>query len=183
MEGAIQIETGNLTSLSEQQLVDCTQGNNGCSGGWMDIAYEYVVKNQGISSEANYEYQEMQGNCMVEKELAAKISGHEDVPPNDEEALLKAVSHQPVSVTIDASGSDFQMYGGNIFNGKCGTSPTHAVALIGYGETEDGTKYWLIKNSWGESWGEKGYMRILRGSSDSPQGVCGIARYPSYPIA
>ncbi|KAH7544947.1 hypothetical protein FEM48_Zijuj01G0040100 [Ziziphus jujuba var. spinosa] len=182
--GSCTNQNGNLISLSEQQLVDCTEDNDGCSGGLMNNAYDSIVKNQGISSEAGYEYEGINGTCEIEKEMekAAQTTGHEDVPHNDEEALLKAVSSQQVSVTLDASGSDCQIYGEGVFDGDCGTSPTHAVTIIGYGETEYGTEYWLIKNSWGENWGENGYMRILRGS-DSPQGASGIARYPSYPIA
>lgn len=185
VESITQIKTGNLISLSEQQLIDCdTATNHGCAGGWPEAAYNYMVENQGISSEARYEYQGRDGICDTKKasEHAAKISGHENVPPKNEEALLKAVTVQPVSVAVNGKAREFQLYGGGVFSGKCEPSIDHAVAVIGYGVSEDGTKYWLIKNSWGETWGDKGYMRILR-DYVAPEGLCGIAQYPSYPIA
>uniref|UniRef100_A0A0D3A0E7 Peptidase C1A papain C-terminal domain-containing protein n=1 Tax=Brassica oleracea var. oleracea TaxID=109376 RepID=A0A0D3A0E7_BRAOL len=114
--------------------------------------------------------------------LAATISGYETIPSNDEEALLKAVSQQPVSTVIDGSGYVFKYYSGGVFDGECGTEMSHAVAIVGYGINEEGTKYWLVKNSWGESWGENGYMRIKR-DVDAPEGMCGLARLAFYPLA
>ncbi|KVI06265.1 Cysteine peptidase, asparagine active site-containing protein, partial [Cynara cardunculus var. scolymus] len=104
-----------------------------------------------------------------------------DVPKNDEKALMKAVAHQPVSVAIDAGDPDFQFYSEGVFTGKCGTELDHGVAAVGYGVTLDGTKYWIVKNSWGAEWGEKGYIRMQRGISDK-RGLCGIAMEASYPI-
>lgn len=183
IEGITQIKTGKLISLSEQQLLDCsTNGNFGCGGGWMHNAFKYVIDNQGITTGTNYPYQQTQQNCDTQKATApaAQISGYENVPANNEEALLKAVTMQPVSVAIEGSGQAFQYYQTGIFNGDCGTNPTHAVTIVGYGTTEDGTNYWLIKNSWGEGWGENGYMRIQR-DVDAAEGLCGIARFASYP--
>ncbi|PRQ29134.1 putative fruit bromelain [Rosa chinensis] len=100
---------------------------------------------------------------------------------NSETELLNVVSKQPVSAMADSKGREFRLYFGGVFSGECGTSPDHSVTVIGYGTTEDGIKYWLVKNSWGEHWGEGGYMRIRRGV-DAPQGLCGIARNPLYPI-
>ncbi|XP_021292413.1 zingipain-2-like [Herrania umbratica] len=185
IEGIIQITTGNLISLSEQQLLDCsTNGNRGCNGGWMMNAFEYVMQNKGITKEETYPYQAIQGTCDMEKAAAqvVDISSYEMVPANDEEALLKAVTNQPVSVAIDGSGLDFQQYKTGVFDGNCGTSLTHAVTIIGYGTNEEGKNYWLIKNSWGESWGENGYMKIQR-DVNTPGGLCGIAMKASYPIA
>ncbi|GLU13789.1 hypothetical protein SLE2022_304000 [Rubroshorea leprosula] len=183
VEGITKIKTGKLPSLSVQQLVDCVEESHGCGGGSMDIAFEYIKDNQGISSEQNYSYLEIDGKCQTEDAFmaAAMISGYEDVPKNDEEALLKAVSQQPVSVAIEAKGYLFQQYDGGVFTGDCGTDLDHAVTLVGYGTSEDGIKYWLIRNSWGENWGEGGYMRIQR-DAGVPEGLCGIAMNPSFPV-
>ncbi|KVH95965.1 Cysteine peptidase, asparagine active site-containing protein [Cynara cardunculus var. scolymus] len=104
------------------------------------------------------------------------------VPANSESALLKAVSSQPVSVAIDASGSDFQFYSSGVFTGECGTELDHGVTAVGYGTSEEGTKYWLVKNSWGTSWGEEGYIMMQR-DVDAKEGLCGIAMQASYPTA
>ncbi|KAF8031060.1 hypothetical protein BT93_D0293 [Corymbia citriodora subsp. variegata] len=183
VESITQIKIGNLPELSEQQLVDCTSGNNGCNGGWMDTAFEYIIQNGGITSETNYSYRATDGTCntVAASSIVATITGYEDVPTNNEGELLKAVAMQPVSIALDASGQEFQSYSSGIFNGNCGTLMTHAVAIVGYGSTEDGTKYWKIRNSWGETWGEAGYMRIQR-DFGQPEGLCGLAMHPSYPI-
>ncbi|KAI8024387.1 Vignain [Camellia lanceoleosa] len=109
------------------------------------------------------------------------IDGHENVPENDENALMKAVANQPVSVGIDAGGSDLQFYSEGVFTGPCGTELDHGVAAVGYGTTIDGTKYWIVKNSWGPEWGELGYIRMQR-MVDAEEGLCGIAKEASYPI-
>ena len=182
VEGMTKIANGELVSLSEQQLLDCSTENNGCGGGIMWKAFDYIKENQGITTEDNYPYQGAQQTCESNHLAAATISGYETVPQNDEEALLKAVSQQPVSVAIEGSGYEFIHYSGGIFNGECGTQLTHAVTIVGYGVSEEGIKYWLLKNSWGESWGENGYMRIMR-DVDSPQGMCGLASLAYYPVA
>ncbi|RWW10548.1 hypothetical protein GW17_00025909 [Ensete ventricosum] len=184
VEGITKMATGKLISLSEQQLVDCdVHGKDqGCEGGDMDAAFEFIVKNGGITSEANYPYEEFQGLCNASS-AAATIEGHEDVPGNDEEALRKAVASQPVSVGIDAGSTlDFQFYSGGVFTGDCGTDLDHAVTVVGYGTTSNGTKYWLAKNSWGETWGENGYIRMERDVA-AKEGLCGIAMQASYPTA
>ncbi|KAM7278619.1 hypothetical protein ACFE04_005753 [Oxalis oulophora] len=109
------------------------------------------------------------------------IDDYVDVPVNDEIALKKVVAQQPTSVAIEAGGRDFQFYYKGIFNGKCGTALDHGVAAVGYG-TEDGKDYWIVRNSWGYSWGENGYIRMERNLAGTSTGKCGIAVEPSYPI-
>ncbi|KAM1154222.1 hypothetical protein FF1_036604 [Malus domestica] len=183
VEGITKIKTGKLISLSEQQLVSCDTSNFGCQGGDMAKAFAYIQQNGGIASEKNYPYQGSDGTCDMnrENEAAAKITNYARVTRNSETDLLKAVSMQPVSVAIVASQA-FELYSGGLFTDDyCGTELNHAVTIIGYGTTEDGTPYWLIKNSWSTSWGENGYMKILR-NADAPEGVCGLAMDASYPI-
>ncbi|XP_068658048.1 senescence-specific cysteine protease SAG39-like [Aristolochia californica] len=186
MEGATKLSTGKLVSLSEQELVDCdTRGvDQGCNGGLMDDAFKFILHNGGLATETTYPYEGVDGKCNSKKEAssAAKISGFEDVPANSESALLKAAAKQPVSVAIDAGGSPFQLYSGGVFTGPCGTSLDHGVTVVGYGTTSDGTMYWLVKNSWGSSWGEEGYIRMQR-NVDAKEGLCGIAMDASYPTA
>ncbi|GKA61249.1 senescence-specific cysteine protease SAG39-like protein [Tanacetum coccineum] len=185
-EGITQISTGKLISLSEQELVDCDRSgqDQGCGGGYMDGGFTFIVKNKGINTEAAYPYQAADATCNTKEEAihAATITGHEDVPVNSESALLKAVAMQPVSVAIDASGFDFQLYSSGVFNGTCGTELDHGVTAVGYGTTADGIKYWLVKNSWGTSWGEDGYIRMIR-DVEAKEGICGIAMMASYPTA
>ncbi|XP_061363454.1 zingipain-2-like [Gastrolobium bilobum] len=184
IEGITQIKTGKLMSLSEQQLVDCAiPDGNGCGGYTMDKTFEYIEQSQGLASEEDYPYMEQDGTCRDDGMVnpAAKISGHEDVPHNSEEELLKAVANQPVSVAIDAEGKAFRFYSQGVFNGECGTSLNHAVTAIGYGEDDtNGAKYWLIRNSWGQRWGDEGYMKMQR-EAGTPEGLCGIALQASYP--
>ncbi|XP_031125274.1 vignain-like [Ipomoea triloba] len=183
VEGINMIKTGQLLSLSEQELVDCEKDNEGCNGGLMENAFEFIEKEGGITTEILYPYIAKDENCDSSKMNApvVMIDGHENVPENDEYALMKAVAHQPVSVAIDASGSDLQFYSEGVFTGDCGKELDHGVAIVGYGTTLDGTKYWTVKNSWGTGWGEKGYIRMQRGV-EAEEGLCGIAMEASYPI-
>ncbi|OMO92541.1 hypothetical protein COLO4_17498 [Corchorus olitorius] len=185
-EGITQIKTGNLISLSEQQLVDCSRsGNNGCSPGSKTDAFKYIIGNNGLTTEDNYPYTGIQGTCDHEKQesVVANISDYGSVPANKEKELLKAVSNQPVTVSIEASGVDFRHYQSGLFNGYCGTNHDHAVTVVGFGTSEEyGIDYWLVKNSWGLDWGENGYIRMQR-NVDAEEGLCGIAMLPVYPIA
>ncbi|KAK2973258.1 hypothetical protein RJ640_001914 [Escallonia rubra] len=185
VEGINQIKTGRLVSLSEQELVDCDVNgdNQGCNGGYMDKAFDFIEENRGIATEAEYPYVGKDNKCDTQKERdqAATISGHKRVRPNDETSLQAAVANQPVAVAIDAGGYNFQLYSHGVFSGYCGTNLNHGVAAVGYGVEEDGTKYWLVKNSWGTGWGEAGYVKMERGSSDN-KGTCGIAMEASYPV-
>ncbi|XP_074591789.1 cysteine protease XCP1-like [Curcuma longa] len=181
VEGINQIVTGNLTSLSEQELIDCSSENNGCNGGLMDYAFSYIASTKGLHAEEDYPYLMEEGTCEQKKadlELVT-ISGYEDVPENSEESLLKALAHQPVSVAIEASGRDFQFYSGGVYDGHCGSELDHGVAAVGYGSSK-GQDYIIVKNSWGSRWGERGYIRMKR-NTGRPQGMCGINRMASYP--
>lgn len=180
VEGLNQINTGELLSLSEQQLLDCNPEGYGCGdGGLMTQAFEYIQQNsEGIMTEDEYSYRAYKGQCQAsDSPESVTINGYEYVPQYDENALMQAVSQQPVSVGIDAKSYEFSYYNGGIFNGNCGQQMNHAVTLIGYGTDSDGTDYWILKNSWGEDWGENGFMRIIRG-----QNQCGITNYCSYPV-
>ncbi|KAL8130332.1 hypothetical protein V2J09_019487 [Rumex salicifolius] len=177
MEGINYISTGELVSLSEQELVDCDSTNYGCDGGYMDYAFEWVINNGGIDSETDYPYTSVTGyggTCNTTKEATKVVSidGYEDVDQSDS-ALLCAAVNQPISVGIDASTMDFQLYTGGIYDGDCSSDPDdidHAVLVVGYG-SEGSEDYWIVKNSWGTSWGLE----------DSEYGVCAINAMASYP--
>jgi len=182
MEGAWAIAKDELVSLSEQQLVDCSKsyGNHGCNGGLMDGAFHYAMDN-GMCGESDYSYTASGGTC-EECDPLVKISGCVDVTASNEVDLKTAVSIGPVSVAIEADTKTFQLYKSGVLTGDaCGTNLDHGVLAVGYG-TEDGTEYWLVKNSWGTSWGEAGYIKIGRSESTNSKGVCGIAMQPSYPV-
>jgi len=185
-EGAVYIATGKLTSLSEQELVDCSsaQGNAGCNGGLMDYGFEYIIKAGGLCTESDYPYTAQDGTCKASTcTHVSPISSYKDVTQNSEAALLTAVTQQPISVAIEADQSGFQFYTSGVFNGACGTALDHGVLAVGFDhDSSSNLDYWKVKNSWGASWGLNGYILLVRGSGSGKPGQCGIAMQPSYPI-
>ena len=182
MEGAWAISKGQLVDLSEQELVDCAglkYGSMGCSGGQMEGAFKFIIEN-GQCAASSYPYTAKDGSCHSCTAVAHASSCY-DVKPNDQLSLKAAVAKQPVAVAIEADTKYFQSYSGGILtSSSCGTSLDHGVLTVGYGE-ENGQKYWLVKNSWGTSWGDQGYVKIGRSESTNDAGICGIAMDPSFP--
>jgi len=184
MEGSNFLSTGTLTSLSEQNLIDCStsQGNQGCNGGLMDQAFQYVISNGGLDTEDSYPYTATGPNtCQYDASNSAEtLTNYQDVSQGDEGALETAANQQPVSVAIDASQNSFQMYSGGVYyEPACSsTSLDHGVLVVGYGTDDSGNDYWLVKNSWGTDWGMSGYIQMSRNRNNN----CGIATSASYPI-
>ena len=182
MEGAWAIAKGQLIDLAEQELVDCAglkYGSMGCNGGQMEGAFKFIIEN-GQCAASSYPYTAKDGTCHSCSAVAHATSCS-DVKPNDQLSLKAAVAKQPVAVAIEADTKYFQSYSGGVLtSSSCGTSLDHGVLAVGYGE-ENGQKYWLVKNSWGTSWGEQGYVKIGRSDSTNDAGICGIAMDPSFP--
>merc|ERR1711972_1051668 len=183
LEGAWEIATGKLVSLSEQQFVDCDKVDSGCSGGLMDNAFQYAEKN-AICTEESYSYTGRGGTCKASSCTVGipngGVTGFKDVAKDDMQALMEAVEKQPVSIAIEADKAAFQSYRSGILSSSCGANLDHGVLLVGYG-SEGGKDYWKVKNSWGTSYGENGYVRLLRGKGGA--GECGLlSGPPSYPV-
>jgi C1A family cysteine protease len=180
IEGAHFISTGNLESYSEEELVQCSRLNHGCNGGSMALAFQFVEKH-GLNTEANYPYtsgQGVTGSCDKSLETGdLNVTTFTQVPSQRPQELKDAIAINPVSVAIEADETAFQHYIGGVLTEDCGYKLDHGVLAVGYG-TEDGVEYFLVKNSWGPTWGDHGYIKL--GVTEGP-GVCGINMQPVYP--
>jgi len=175
VEGAEFLKTGNLQSFSEQQLVDCSgsYGNMGCNGGLMDNAFKYI-ESKNIELESDYGYTARQGKCSYDKSKAVgTVKGYKDVQQGSADQLKAAVAQQPVSVAIEADQSVFQSYTSGVITKGCGSQLDHGVLAVGYG-SDNGQDYFIVKNSWGPSWGDQGFVKIAPNQ-------CGITNSASYP--
>ncbi|XP_047200271.1 procathepsin L-like isoform X3 [Hippoglossus stenolepis] len=182
LEGQIAKRTGALVPLSPQNLLDCstTDGNHGCRGGNRPKAFKYVIRNKGVDSEISYPYEAKDRKCRYSvKGKAGHCSNFNVLPKGDEIALRdETASVGPISVGVYSKLPSFHQYRRGVYNDpKCSSSVTHAVLVVGYG-TDNGQDYWLVKNSWGTKWGEKGYIRMARNKNN----LCGIANFAVYPI-
>uniref|UniRef100_A0A6P7G4E7 Cathepsin L-like proteinase n=1 Tax=Diabrotica virgifera virgifera TaxID=50390 RepID=A0A6P7G4E7_DIAVI len=169
IEGQLAIHKKQHVQLSEQELVDCDTVNEGCNGGLMTDAFNYV-KRHGLAAESKYKYTGKRGSCKNVHKQVSSLSGFVNLA-RTETALVNALANVgPISIAVDAD--TWQHYGGGVFNNKnCGTALNHGILAVGY--TKDA---FIVKNSWGTSWGENGYIRVIRGKN-----LCGINQMNSYP--
>ncbi|KAL5279089.1 hypothetical protein ACFFRR_003609 [Megaselia abdita] len=184
LEGQNYKKTKKLVNLSEQNLVDCARssyGSNGCNGGQMEGAFRYIKDNKGINSQSSYPYKARQDNCHFDRShVAATDSGSVVLSSGSEEKLRAAVATVgPVAVAISVCKTFYQYRGGVYFDNNCYNKELgHAVLVVGYGTDPKGGDYWLIKNSWSTTWGEKGYLKLARNKKNN----CGIGKYGTYPL-
>jgi Cysteine protease len=182
-EGCYAVKFGKLYSLSEQNCVDCVDTCMGCNGGGLDQTYQYIIDHQNgnLDSEADYPYVAYDQNCKYDAGKAVKIGmkGYTDINEGDEKDLAsKCAQYGPVAVAIDASNWSFQLYSSGIYDEPAcsSTQLDHGVGVVGYG-SEGSKNYWIIRNSWGTSWGEEGYMRMIKDKNNR----CGIATNAVFP--
>jgi len=172
MEGAHFIATGSLLSFAEQQLVDCSKSNYGCNGGMQPTSFQYYQQNYAMA-ESSYPYQGTDGTCRYDNRgTGVKASSYKMATANSPSAIKAALDKQPVSILVEADQSAFQSYKSGILDSTaCGTNLDHAVGMVGYGTDSSGVGYWIMRNSWGSTWGDQGYMK-LKIIENSP-GICG----------
>jgi len=182
LEGQHFKKAGSLVSLSEQNLVDCSkkEGNKGCQGGLMEKAFAYIKINNGIDTETSYPYKGKNGMCEFKAaDVGATDTGSKDIE-RSEDALKTAVSQiGPISVAMDASHSSFQLYKRGVYSEpRCSSKKLdHGVLAVGYG-SEGEKDFWIVKNSWGATWGMEGYFELARNKNN----MCGIATAACYPL-
>ncbi|CAD5205991.1 unnamed protein product [Bursaphelenchus okinawaensis] len=172
VEGQWKKKTGELVSLSEQELVDCDRKDHGCNGGYMTWTYNEIIRLGGLVKEEDYKYTAVEGKCKIDQyDFVAYINDSIHLPANEQKIQQYLFNHGPVSIAVNAN--PLQFYGGGIHHPpKMFCNPkalNHALLLVGYGE-EEGKPFWIVKNSWGTGWGEEGYFRLYRGEN-----VCGVA--------
>lgn len=176
---------GSTVQMSEQQVVDCDTQNGGCNGGWYDTAWMYIKGEGGVTTTAEYPYHARDETCKASQHdfvsnVGGCVGGPNYVCDNggkvgDEAVLKSMLNDRPIAVAVDAT--PFQFYSSGLLDCRSFHSLNHAVFAVGYG-SEGSDDYWIIKNSWGASWGEAGYVRVKQGGNP-----CGVADYPSYAIA
>jgi len=171
------LSTGQLVSLSEQQILDCTPnpkkcgGTGGCGGATAELAYDRIKQMGGLATEWNYPYTSYYGSdykCDPAKSASkfAKLTSYVNLPTNKLQPVITHLSTKgPLAVSVDAS--KWFLYESGVFDGCNQTNPDldHAVQLVGMGTDSALGDYWLVRNSWSPSWGEKGYIRLRRTSS------------------
>jgi cathepsin L len=179
VESAWFIATGELLELSPQQFVDCVVNTNecggkgGCEGATVEVAYDYLKSTKnGLALEANYPYKAKDGVCKTSVEGSANLISYKKVSMNSYEDVMAAIQYGPLAISVDASS--WFSYSGGIYDGCDMNQPDldHAVQLVGYGEDGQGNYWWKIRNSWGSSWAEDGYIRVRRyPDGNAPSGM------------
>ncbi|GAB6027064.1 hypothetical protein CHUAL_013791 [Chamberlinius hualienensis] len=177
---------GTLNVLSEQNLIDCTYsyGNTGCDGGSIVASFQYIIDTNGIDTEESYPYTGTSTSTECKYAFTSRggtLTGYIDVTPSSDESVLQnAVDISAVSASIDASQESFQLYSSGLYDEPLcsSTELNHAILIVGYGTNEEASDFWLVKNSWGTSWGEQGYINMSRNKNNQ----CGIATEASYPL-